>query len=185
MTKKKRPQGTKPAVETAPEPSGISGSLSPEPTKTVEADTEEVEREDAETAPVEAEPEQAPQGAASEPEAPTAETNEAPPSATPASPELFPLGTKQHGGIHSARMFRHLPGTEEANFGVDPAGPTARIFRRGKGFRAIAFVGQFPVARVDADSPERAAEALAREVHLAQSVEAERFRAMTQWGQSD
>ena len=91
------------------------------------------------------------------------------------------LGTDQHGGIRSDRMLTRSK--DGLSFGVDPAGPTARVSQRGDVWLGQAMYGQAVITRVRADSEVAAIAELARGIHEASKPEAEAFRRAVKWGE--
>lgn len=92
------------------------------------------------------------------------------------------LGTEEHGGIREDRLL-----TREANgdlvYGLDPAGPTARVYQRGDVHLGQAMYGQTVVCRVRGASEEQACADLARGITEASRPEAESFRRAVRWGE--
>lgn len=92
------------------------------------------------------------------------------------------LGTDEHGGIREDRLL-----TRETNgdlvYGLDPAGPTARVYQRGDVHLGQAMYGQTVVCRVRGASEEQACADLARGITEASRPEAESFRRAVRWGE--
>lgn len=92
------------------------------------------------------------------------------------------LGTEEHGGIREDRLL-----TREANgdlvYGLDPAGPTARVYQRGDVHLGQAMYGQTVVCRVRGASEGLACADLARGITEASRPEAESFRRAVRWSE--
>lgn len=117
------------------------------------------------------------------------ETGEAPESSPVDTPvvtteerDARSLGTDEHGGIREDRLL-----TRETNgdlvYGLDPAGPTARVYQRGDVHLGQAMYGQTVVCRVRGASEGQACADLARGITEASRPEAESFRRAVRWGE--